>query len=71
MENVILDDSPLAEFLEGRRRGQCYYKAVEADQRTRRRQGAVPSVITHGIDFTNLAQLRTTRPLHAAVQDPR
>jgi hypothetical protein len=71
MENVILDDSPLAEFLEGMPRRQCHYKAVEADQHTRRRQGAVPPVITHGIDFTHLTQLRTTRPLNAPVTDTR
>jgi hypothetical protein len=71
MENVILDDSPLAEFLEGADPLQCDYKAAGTNQRTRRRQRTVPAVITHCIDFTDLTRLRTARPFHAPLEDPR
>jgi hypothetical protein len=46
-------------------------QAPEANGLTRRGQRSIPSVIPHGIDFTDLTKLRTTRALNAAVEDTR
>jgi hypothetical protein len=72
MENVILQDSPLAEFLEGMAPPVIDYKAWRAHDSARRRQRKLtPGITDHTESSTGHGQFRTARPLDAPDQDPR
>jgi hypothetical protein len=69
MENVILDDSPLAEFLEGMRALAAAYEAATAHHNHRAGPRGLPSGITHYVSHTRCAELRAARTVDAAVED--